>query len=92
MDGVVGQLCRGDEKLWVEQIWVAVVEVLRRHRVHVMDVKTRRDVVSLDSEVAVVISDQNDAANALPLIRTVEALVVLTLEAESDVSDPPMKG
>lgn len=57
-----------------------------------MNMQTMRDVVSRDAQIAVVISQENNASNASPLRRVVEFLVETSLMAKCDVTDLSSKG
>lgn len=87
MDGIVGVVRRGDQKLWIEYVVVAVNNVVCRHRVHVMDDDLVIDLIPFDAEVHTEISGDHIVTSLLPLSRSVESLVQVTIEPESGLPD-----
>lgn len=87
VDGVMRLVGRGDEELGVENIFVAVSNIIDSHRVHVMDVEARMDLVTLDAKITALITVDNPVSGPFPLPRGVEHLVEMTLKAESSVTN-----
>lgn len=54
-----------------------------------MDVKACRDVVSIDAQIAVVVSQENFPAHTAPLSGVIELLIQTALEPEGFVSYLP---
>ena len=67
MDGIVGPVGATYEVIRIENIHIAMDNVFGHHRIHMMDDNTIMNIVSLDSEVASVISDDNVVTNIAPL-------------------------
>lgn len=87
MDGIVGVVRRGDQELGIEYVIVAVNDVVGRHRVHVMDDDLVIDLIAFDAEVHTEISGDHIVTSLLPLSRSVESLVQITIEPESGLPD-----
>lgn len=73
---------RGYQKVWVENIDIKLDNVFRRHRIHMVDDHSVRNVVSLNAEVETEISGDDVWSYKLPLTRTIEPLIQISLEAE----------
>lgn len=86
MNGVVGLVCRRDEKLWVEDAAVTVSDVLDAHRIHVVDDGTTRNIVAFDAEITAAIADDDVVTNLLPLSGGVELLVDPTIKPKGRVA------
>lgn len=87
MDGVVRALARGDQVLGVKHPIGPTNKVLGRHRVDVVHEDLTPDVMSRDSEITAVVTDDDELANLLPLAGSVELLVDPAIEAEGRLSD-----
>lgn len=86
---VVGILGCGNEKLWLEDVWIEFLEISGLNWIHVVDQRHVSDVKTLDPEVAGLISSQNKVPDLLPLRRGVESLVQVTIKAKRRRSDLP---
>src|SRR5690606_8937183 len=75
VDCVMCSMRGRDEELRIENIVSPELNVLDRHRVEVMDVDPIVDLMALDSEIAPIVSDDDRAADVLPLTRSIEPLV-----------------
>lgn len=92
MDGVVGQLGGRDEVFGVENLRITIHKVVDRYWIHVMNMKTRRNVIARNPEIAVVVANKNEATHAFPLIRVVELLIQASFVTKGDVSNFASKG
>jgi len=64
---VVGILGCRDEKLWLKDVWIEILEILRLDWIHVVDQRHVLDVQTFDSEIAGFIPSQNKVPDLLPL-------------------------
>lgn len=87
MDGIVSSVRRCDEILWVENIVITMSDVIRRHRVHMMDDDPIIDLITFDSQIQTLITGNHLVTNMLPLSGSVESLIHVTLEAKSRSSN-----
>lgn len=92
VDGVVGTVGNADQELGVEDVGVAFLNIPDRHRVHVVDVHGVMDLVTFDSHVASVVSDDDVVAKIPPFPRGVETLVHPTVKPKGRLSDLTSKG
>jgi hypothetical protein len=86
VNGVVRGLRGRYEVLRVENVRIEVPKIVQKHRIHVVDMETGGDVIPLDSQIAVIVSKENDPANTSPLCGVVETLVQGALKPESSLS------
>lgn len=91
MNGVVGLVCDGNQKLWIKNAWISRRNVVRRHWVHVMDDDPIMNFIAFYSEIATVISDDDSVAKLTPLSRGVELLIHVSIESERRLTDVAMK-
>lgn len=83
MNGVVGSVCGRDEKLGIENALIAFKNLVRLHRVHVMNVNSIMNLVSFDTKITTQVSSYDVLANVLPLGGSVKHLIDVTIETES---------
>jgi hypothetical protein len=76
-------VCRGDQKFRIEDVCIAVFDVIQIHGIHVVDDWTIIDLVTLNPQVTRLVSSDNMLSNQAPLSRRVETLVDIPLETES---------
>jgi hypothetical protein len=77
-----------DEKFWIDDPFLTVLDVVDRHRVHVMDKNaTSTDVVTLDAQVTGQIANDDFSPSVLPLGRCVEQLIHPPIEAKRSSTD-----
>jgi hypothetical protein len=91
MNGVVGSMCSCDEELGIDHALVALMYVVRRQRIHVMDVESIVNLVTFDTEVACQVSSDDMLTNVFPFLRHVKHLIHVTVETESLSTDFAMK-
>lgn len=80
-----------DQKVWIEKIFLARMNVIDSHRVHMMDKDLVMDLMPLDTEVTTVISHDNVVSELSPLPRSVESLVQPPVVAKSRDPDSSTK-
>jgi hypothetical protein len=67
MDGVVCSMRACDQEFWVENMIVAMDDVINRHRVHVVDMKLSMDLKTVNSQITAIVSDDYVRADLFPL-------------------------
>ncbi len=87
MNGVVGTERRADEKLRIQDVWIEVLEVLRTHRIHVVDVDPAVDWKVRMGELTALISENHFVTNLLPRRRGIEGLVQPTIRTKRRIPD-----
>jgi len=87
VDRVVCLKGRCDQVLGVKKTLVTMNQRFGRDRVHVVDENTVVDLVAIDPEITSVVSGNHIVANTLPLSRTIEHLVQITVETERRVAN-----
>jgi hypothetical protein len=87
VNGIVRLMCRADEELGIEDVRIAVFDVIRAHRVHVMNYDAIMDLKPGCSQVTTLISENYEVSEASPLGRAVERLVHPPFVTESGLSN-----
>lgn len=64
-----------------------MLDVADSHRIHVMNIETLVDLIPLNPEIATVVSSNHLVPNTSPFTGSVELLIHVTIETESDLSD-----
>lgn len=78
----MGAMTCGDQVLRIEDPPVSVLDVLGRHRVHVVNQEISMKIMANNPKIATMITNDDFIPNHSPLSGTVEALVDPTIEAE----------
>jgi hypothetical protein len=86
MDRIVRTMARGDQEFGIQDPRFPSLDVFYGERVHMMDQKADIDVVTRDSKVTAMISDDYLVPGPQPLGRPVEHLVHPPIEAEGSLS------
>lgn len=89
MNGVVGLVCCRDEKLDVEDLWVTAIDVGKRDRVHVMNIRAIMNLVSLNTQITTIVSNEDVPTDMTPLGGSVEHLIHPPVEPERGVAYSP---
>src|SRR4051794_20540131 len=64
-----------------------MLNMLRQHRIHVMDQRSIVDLVALYTQVTTIVSDNYIISKTSPFSRSIELLVDVTIETESHYTD-----
>jgi hypothetical protein len=80
-----------DEKLGIENTHVAFDYVGGRHRIQMVNRDSLMNIVTLNTEVATVVSNDDMIADVTPLLGHVELLVDVTIEPEGRLSNRTTK-
>src|SRR5690606_11157026 len=82
MDGVMCSVRSGYKKLRIENISISMFDLLRSHRVHVMDDNLIMDFITRQREVFSLVSSYNVITNISPLPRGIETLIHVSIMTE----------
>lgn len=87
VDRIVCIMRRADEKLRVKDVFLAMLDVIRRHRIHMMDDDPIIDLITRNPEVQTLVSSDNMVTKVSPLSRSVKSLIEVSIVAECRLPD-----
>jgi hypothetical protein len=80
-----------DEEPRIQNIHVPLFDVVGRHRIHVMNDNSVKDLMPFDAEIATFVSSDDTKPKLTPLIRRIELLIHPSIESEGCISDCAMQ-
>lgn len=92
MNSIMGLVCSGDQKFWIENVWISMRYVTNVHWVHVMNNNPGMYLIPIHAKVATQIPGDHIVTYLTPLSRCIELLVDPTVVTESGFADLPPKG
>jgi hypothetical protein len=87
----VGRVAGCDEELRIEYAEVSLKHILWFHGIHVMDIKSIVNFVTINTEITTIVSDNDVLTNLLPFARSVKHLVDVSIEPEGCIADSTSK-
>jgi len=78
-----------DQKLWIQNFRIELLEIIRCHRIHVMYINTITNLESLNAEIAPLVSNNDMITNVSPLGRSIKVLIQIPIIAESRLPNDP---